>query len=66
MRAHGLVLSSEGITIKAIAKLDHGDRDTVSPWIKQWENHGEQRLHDPPRSGRPSTLHATEQERAKP
>ena len=37
MRAHGLVLSSEGITIKAIAKIYHVDRDTVATWIKQWE-----------------------------
>src|SRR5712671_3499579 len=37
MRAHGLLLSSEGITIKAIAKIYHVDRDTVSTWIKQWE-----------------------------
>ena len=30
MRAHGLLLSSEGITIKAIAKIYHVDRDTVA------------------------------------
>src|SRR5881398_1080215 len=65
MRAHGLVLSSEGITIKAIAKIYHVDRDTVATWIKKWEKHGEQSLHDQPRSGRPSTLNATEKELAK-
>ena len=65
MRAHGLVLSSEGITIKAIAKIYHVDRDTVATWIKQWEKHGEKSLHDQPRSGRPSTLNATEKELAK-
>ena len=64
MRAHGLLLSSEGITIKAIAKIYHVDRDTVSPWIKQWEKHGAKSLHDQPRSGRPTTLHATEKELA--
>src|SRR5215470_12852568 len=37
MRAHGLLLSSEGMTIKAIAKIYHMDRDTVSTWIKKWE-----------------------------
>jgi len=66
MRAHGLVLSSEGITIKAIAKIYHVDRDTVSTWIKQWEKHGAKRLHDQPRSGRPPTLNATEKELAQP
>jgi transposase len=66
MRAHGLLLSSEGITIKAIAKIDHVDRDTVSTWIKKWAQQGDKRLPDQPRSGRPTTLHATEKERAKP
>ena len=65
MRAHGLVRSSEGITIKAIAKIYHVDRDTVATWIKKWEKHGEKSLHDQPRSGRPSTLNATEKELAK-
>jgi transposase len=65
MRAHGLVLSSEGITIKAIAKISHVDRDTVAPWIKQWEKHGAKSWHDQPRSGRPTTRHATEKELAK-
>ncbi len=64
MRAHGLLLSSEGITIKAIAKIYHVDRDTVSTWIKQWEKHGAKSLHDQPRSGRPPTLNATEKELA--
>ena len=65
MRAHGLVLSSEGITIKAIAKIYHVDRDTVATWIKKWEKHGEKSRHDQPRSGRPSALNATEKELAK-
>jgi transposase len=65
MRAHGLLLSSEGITIKAIAKIYHVDRDTVSTWIKKWEKHGDKSLHDQPRSGRPTTLNTTEKELAK-
>ena len=65
MRAHGLLLSSQGITITAIAKIDHADRDTVSTWIKKWEKYGDKSLHDHPRSGRPTTLNATEKERAK-
>ena len=65
MRAHGLLLSSEGITIKAIAKIYHVDRDTVSTWIKKWEKYGDQSLHDQPRSGRPTILNTTEKEFAK-
>jgi transposase len=33
--------------------------------IKKWEKYGEKSLHDQPRSGRPSTLNATEKELAK-
>jgi transposase len=65
MRAHGLLLSSEGITIKAIAKIYHVDRDTVSTWLKKWEKHGAKSLHDQPRSGRPTILNTTEKELAK-
>src|SRR5215471_10746484 len=65
MRAQSLLLSSEGITIKAIAKIYHVDRDTVSTWIKKWETQGDKSLHDQPRSGRPTTLNATEKELAK-
>ena len=65
MRAHSLLLSSEGITIKAIAKIYHVDRDTVSTWIKKWEKQGDKSLHEQPRSGRPTTLTTTEKELAK-
>ncbi|MGH3100672.1 MAG: IS630 family transposase [Thermoleophilia bacterium] len=55
-RAHGLLLSAYGTTIKDIATPYQGHRGTVSAWIKHWEQHGAQSLHDKPRSGRPSTL----------
>ena len=64
MRAHGLLLSSEGLTIKAIATIYHVDSDTVSTWIKRWEKHGDKRWHDQPRSGSPTILHTTEKELA--
>lgn len=65
MRAHGLVLSSEGITIKAMAKIHHVDSDTVATWSKKWDKHGEKSRHDPPRSGRPSPLNTPEKALAK-
>jgi transposase len=55
-RAHGLLLSAHGTTIQDIATLYQVHRVTVSTWIKNWEQHGAQSLHDKPRSGRPSTL----------
>src|ERR1700745_316304 len=60
-RAHGLLLSAHGTTIKDIAKTYQVHRVTVSAWIKHWEQHGAQSLHDKPRSGRPSTLSPAEQ-----
>src|SRR6266478_4397602 len=40
------------------------DRDTVSSWIKQWDQTGVESLYDKPRSGRPSTLTQEEKELA--
>ena len=60
-RAHSLVLSAQGMTIKDIAKTYQVHRGTVSAWIKTWARHGAQRLHAQPRSGRPSTLPPDEQ-----
>src|SRR5213080_4695412 len=60
-RAHSLLLSAEGTTIKAIAKAYQVHRVTVSAWIKKWEHHGVQSLHDQPRSGRPTKLTPDEQ-----
>jgi transposase len=65
MRAHGLLLSSEGITINAIAQIYHVDRDTGSTWIKKWEKHGTKSLHDQPLSGSPTTWNTTAKELAK-
>src|SRR5437867_7146303 len=59
-RAHGLLLSAQGTTLKDIAKTYQVHRVTVSAWIKHWEQHGAQSLHDKPRSGRPSTLSPAE------
>jgi len=60
-RAHGLLLSGPGVTINAIAKMYHVDRDTVSTWITQWEYQGAASWHDQPRSGRPPKLTPEEQ-----
>ena len=64
-RAHSLLLSSAGTPIQTIAKISQVHRATVSAWIKKWERHGAQSLHDHPRSGRPPKLTPDEQELAK-
>ena len=60
-RAHSLLLSAEGMTIKAITKIYQVDRDTVATWIRKWERDGPASLHDQPRSGRPPKLTPDEQ-----
>ena len=61
-RAHSLLLRAAGTPIPTIAKTYQVHRVTVSAWIKQWEHHGAQSVHDQPRSGRPSKLTPDEQE----
>src|SRR2546422_6031121 len=60
-RAHSLLLSAAGTPIQTIAKTYQVHRVTVSAWIKKWEHHGAQSLHDHPRSGRPTKLTPDEQ-----
>src|SRR5712691_11267249 len=60
-RAHSLLLSAAGTPIQTIANAYQVHRVTVSAWIKQWEHHGVQSLHDQPRSGRPTKLTPDEQ-----
>ena len=64
-RAHSLLLSAGGTPIQTIAKTSQVHRVTVSAWIKKWDQHGAQRLHDHPRSGRPPTRTPDAQELAK-
>ena len=52
-RAHSLLLSAAGMTIKVITTIYQVDRDTVSTWIRKWERDGPASLHDHPRSGSP-------------
>jgi transposase len=65
VRAHSILLSAQGMHINEIAKIYHVNRDTVSAWIKKWENDGVASLHDKPRCGRPQKLTTEEQEIAK-
>ena len=65
VRAHGILLSAQGMKIKEIAKIYQVDRDTVATWIKKWEQHGVASLYDKPRSGRPPKLTPEEQDLAR-
>ena len=65
VRAHGILLSAQGMKIKDIAKLYQVDRDTVATWITKWEHHGVASLYDKPRSGRPPKLTLAEKDLAR-
>jgi transposase len=65
VRAHGSLLSSQGMKIKEIAKIYQVDRDTVATGIKPWEQHGVASLYDKPRSGRPPKLTPEEKDLAR-
>jgi len=65
MRAHAILLSSQGISINEIAQIYQIHRNSVSSWIDNWESKGEQGLYDQPRSGAPPKLNEQEQEAAK-
>jgi transposase len=61
MRAHGIVLSHQGYSIKHIAAVYQVSRYAVSGWIDRWQNSGLVGLYDQPRPGRPMRLNPDEQ-----
>ena len=61
-RAHALLLSARGYSIEQLADIFTVDRDTVSQWIDQFAARGLEGLEDSPKSGRPATLTAAEQQ----
>ena len=62
MRAHGIVLSHQGYSIKDIAAVYQISRYAVSAWIDRWQRSGLVGLYDRPRSGRPMRLSPAEQQ----
>ena len=64
MRAHSILLSSNGTSMDEIAQIYQVHRDTVSSWIGRWEASGIDGLSDQPRSGGPPKLNEQEQELA--
>lgn len=62
MRAHGILLSHQGFSIKHIAAVYQVSRQAVSAWFERWQQAGLVGLYDRPRSGRPPCLSAAEQQ----
>lgn len=61
MRSQAILMSSEGWKLKEIALACRACRQTVSTWIRNWEEHGIEGLLDKSRCGRPRKL-SSEQE----
>lgn len=53
IRAHAILLSAKRYKIEQIAGIFNVDRDTVSDWLRRWDEMGISGLNDASRSGRP-------------
>lgn len=62
MRAHAVILSSEGFDISTLARIFSVDRDSLTSWIDRFEAGGPEALKDADRPGGPTKLNAEEQE----
>ena len=65
VRAHSILLSSQGYNIDTIADIYQVHRNSVSIWLENWQTEGYESLTDKPKSGRPPILDEAEQELAK-
>lgn len=52
-RAHAILLSYKRFKIDQLASIFDVDRDTISQWLKRWDEKGLNGLKDAARSGRP-------------
>ena len=66
MRAHGLLLSHQGWSLRRIADISQVSRYAVSEWMERWHSAGLVGLYDRPRSGRPPRLTADAQQQVDP
>ena len=55
-RAHAVLLSAKGYTLAQLADIFDLDRDTLSEWLRVWEQRGCAALGDAAKPGRPSKL----------
>ena len=60
LRAHAVLLSNRRYTIDQLADIFDADRDTVSIWLTNWEEHAFDGLSDAARPGRPRKTSAEE------
>ena len=63
-RAHGILLSYQGINTTVLMAIFSVDRITLYNWFDAWEAHHFAGLYDKKRCGRPPTLTEEEQKKA--
>jgi transposase len=63
-RAHAILLSAKRYKLDTLADIFDVDRDTMSPWITNWECSGIVGLSDHAKSGRPPKMSEQEAEQA--
>ena len=63
VRAQAILLSPKGYKLKVIADICQVNRDTVSQWLRRWEQDKMDSLSDATRCGRPSRLSEDEKKR---
>lgn len=57
-RAHAVLLSAHGYTLNQIADILRADRDTISGWLDDWQERGQEGLADAAIPGRPPKIDA--------
>ena len=65
MRAHAVLLSSEGFDVGTLMRIFSVDRDSVSSWIDRFESGGADALKDADRPGGPPKLNEEDQKTLK-
>lgn len=65
IRAHAIINSYHGFSIKQIAQILLVKGETVSSWLDQWLDHGIAFLYDSKRTGRPKIYNSFENQRLK-
>lgn len=63
-RAHAILLSSQGTSVRDLVKIFQTNRNTICSWLDRWEAEGLDGLADKARPGAPPKLDSTQQERA--
>ncbi len=64
-RAHAILLSHKGYTLRRISDILDVTRPTISIWLDAWKTEGLQGLNDKPRTGRPVIYDEQDRERLK-